>query len=379
MKLLIILLFVFWMNPFAQVITIKGKILDSATELPLENANITIKDNAGFGAVSDSEGMFALSGNIKYDDIIEISFVGYEKLSLIASSLLKLPDINIINLTPAIISSQSILVEAFRRKEEAAPISYSYIGREEIKENYTLQDIPEFLSSMPSTTFYSESGNGIGYNYLSIRGFDQRRISVSINGIPQNDPEDHNVYWLDFPDLISSAELIQVQRGASSGIIGYPAIGGSINIITSSFANETKLNINGAFGSYNTRKYSIAFSSGLINEKYSFYARMSQTLSSGYRDKSWAKFNSYHLSAIRYDDKLTTQINFYGGPISDGLAYNGLPKFTIKNKNLRRKNLSYWEADYDQNKFTYQLERRSDEIENFSQPHFELLNDYKIQ
>ncbi|MCK7517356.1 MAG: carboxypeptidase-like regulatory domain-containing protein [Ignavibacteriales bacterium] len=138
MKLLIILLFVFWMNPFAQVITIRGKILDSATELPLENANITIKDNAGFGVVSDSEGMFSLSGNIKYDDIIEISFVGYEKLSLIASSLLKLPDINIINLTPAIISSQSILVEAFRRKEEAAPISYSYIDREEIKENYTL-------------------------------------------------------------------------------------------------------------------------------------------------------------------------------------------------------------------------------------------------
>ncbi|MCK7517700.1 MAG: Plug domain-containing protein [Ignavibacteriales bacterium] len=59
----------------------------------------------------------------------------------------------------------------------------------------------------PQLHFYSENGNGIGYNYLSIRGFDQRRISVSINGIPQNDPEDHNVYWLDFPDLLASTEL----------------------------------------------------------------------------------------------------------------------------------------------------------------------------
>ena len=83
------------------------------------------------------------------------------------------------------------------------------------------------MSELPSTTFYSESGNGIGYNYLSIRGFDQRRITVSVNGIPQNDPEDHNVYWLDFPDLLANTELIQVQRGAGSGVFGYPAIGGS--------------------------------------------------------------------------------------------------------------------------------------------------------
>lgn len=366
------------MNPFAQVITLKGKIIDSETERPLENTNITIKGNERIGAVSDSEGLFSLSGNIKPDDVVEISFVGYEKLSRIMSSFSKLPDINLIPLIPIVISSQSILIEAFRRKEEVAPINYSRIGRDEIKENYTLQDIPEFLSSLPSTTFYSESGNGIGYNYLSIRGFDQRRISVSINGIPQNDPEDHNVYWLDFPDLISSSELIQVQRGSSSGIIGYPAIGGSINIITSSFANDTKLNINGSVGSYNTRKYGISFSSGLIHQKYSFYAKLSHTLSSGYREKSWAKFNSYHLSAVRYDDNLTTQINFYGGPISDGLAYNGLPKFAVKDKNLRRKNYSYWEADYNQKMYSYNLERRADEIENFSQPHFELLNDYKF-
>jgi iron complex outermembrane recepter protein len=378
MKLLIILFLILSMNPFAQVISIKGKIIDSETEQPLENANIIIKGDERFGAFSDSEGVFILSGDFNLDNIIEVSYIGYKKYSQAASGFSSPPSINFIELIPSVVSSQSILIEAMRDKEEIVPISYSSITKTEIKENYTIQDIPEFLSSQPSTTFYSESGNGIGYNYLSIRGFDQRRISVSINGIPQNDPEDHNVYWLDFPDLISSSDLIQVQRGSSSGIIGYPAIGGSINIITSSFADEAKLNISGVMGSYNTRKYGVSFSSGLIHQKYSFYAKLSQTLSNGYRDKSWAKFNSYHFSAVRYDDNLTTQLNFYGGPISDGLAYNGLPKFTVKDINRRRKNYSYWEADYNQNKFTYQLERRSDEIENFSQPHFELLNEYKI-
>ena len=378
MKLLIILLFLLFTTSFGQISTIKGKVVDSETGYPLVNSNIIVRNHPSIGTITDSEGYFLLTGNISPEDLIEISYLGYKKSSQFASSFIKMPEINIIKLIPTIIPSQSILVEAFRRKEETEPINYSSIGRAEIKENYTLQDIPEFLSSTPSTTFYSESGNGVGYNYLSIRGFDQRRISVSINGIPQNDPEDHNVYWLDFPDLISSADLIQVQRGSSSGIIGYPAIGGSINIITSSFANEPKLNLQASIGSFNTRKYSTAFSSGLVDEKYSFYARLSQTLSSGYRNNSWSKFNSYHLSAVRYDDKLTTQVNFYGGPISDGLAYTGLPKFSVKDKSLRRKNYSYWEADENSKEITYKTERRPDEIENFSQPHFELLNNYII-
>ncbi len=366
------------MNSFPQVLTIKGKIIDSKTEHPLEKANITLKNDRSIGTFSDSEGLFILTGFFKSDDFIEISYIGYEKLTQTVASLVNPLEIYLIKLNPSIISAQSILVEAFRRKEEVAPINYSSIERQKIKEEYTLQDVPEFLGTLPSAMFYSESGNGIGYNYLSIRGFDQRRISVSINGIPQNDPEDHNVYWLDFPDLISSSQLIQVQRGASSGIIGYPAIGGSINIITSSYANEPKLNLQMLAGSNNTQKYSASFSSGLMNQKYSFYARLSQISSDGYREKSWVKFNSYHFSATRYDDDLTTQVNFYGGPIADGLVYNGLPKFFIKDKTLRRSNFSYWEADENLNTITYKTERRAEEIENFTQPHFELLNDYKI-
>ncbi len=213
---------------------------------------------------------------------------------------------------------------------------------------------------------------------MSIRGFDQRRISVSINGIPQNDPEDHNVYWLDFPDLLASTDLIQVQRGAGSGVFGYPAIGGSINIITSAFSNDPMINLSVSLGSYNTRKYSAAISSGLIDNKYSIYAKLSRILSSGYRNLSWVKFNSYYLSAIRYDKNLTTQLNFYGGPIEDGLVYTGLPKFAVKDKNLRRANYSFWETDSQAYNFTYTVNRRPDEIENFSQPHYEILNELKL-
>lgn len=114
----------------------------------------------------------------------------------------------------------------------------------------------------------------------------------------------------------------------------------------------------------------------MINNKYSIYARLSQIQSSGYRKFSWSKLNSYHLSAVRYDDRLTTQFNLYGGPISDGLAYTGIAKFAVKDKKLRKENYSYWESG--ENSYTYTLDRKPTEIENFSQPHFELLNEYQL-
>src|SRR5690606_19695864 len=147
-------------------------------------------------------------------------------------------------------------------------------------------------------------------------------------------------------------------------------------IITSAFSNKPSVNVSASAGSYNTKKYSASFSSGLINNKYSIYAKLSQIRTGGYRNLGWAKFNSYHLSAVRYDDNLTTQINLFGGPIEDGLAYTGLPKFAVKNKELRKANYSYWETEG--NELTYTVQRRPEELENFSQPHYEMLNEFKL-
>ena len=371
MKNLIILLLLSTFQIFPQLNSLTGIVKDSETKAPLQFANVLIK-GTNIGVATDGKGRFNISEELNLIDTLIISYVGYKAFIKIIAEIKS--EFLIAELQRIILPSQTILVEATVGRKGITPISFDKISKEEIQKDYIVQDIPNYLSQLPSTTFYSENGNGIGYNYLSIRGFDQRRISVSINGIPQNDPEDHNIYWLDFPDLLASTELIQVQRGAGSGVIGYPAIGGSINIITSPFSEKAEIDISASYGSFNTRKYSASFSSGLIDNKYSVYAKLSQTLSSGYRNASWSKLNSYHFSAVRYDYKLTTQINLFGGPISDGLAYSGIAKFAVKDKQLRKDNYSYWEAD--ENGYSYTLKRRSDEIENFSQPHFEILNEY---
>ena len=344
---------------FAQSYTVTGRIVDASNNDPIYLANVVI-ENTTIGTATNQDGEFKLEiDNPDYQQII-VSHLAYEKAVIKLSDLSK-DESNTIQLKRKILSSQSVLVKGSIGREDETPITFAKISRDEIDDSYINQDLPEYLSYLPSTTFYSEGGSGVGYNYISIRGFDQRRISISVNGIPQNEPEDHNVYWLDMPDLLESTEMIQVQRGAGSGVIGYPAVGGSINIITSAFSNKPKYELSSALGSYNTRKYSAAFSSGLINNKYSIYAKLSKTLSSGYRNNAWIDCNSYHLSAVRYDENVTTQFNIYGGPVADGLAYYGIPKADIKDRELRKEN--YLGAD---------------DIENFSQPHYEILNEIKL-
>ena len=373
MKKIIILFLFLTFQIFPQLKSLHGIVKDSETKIPLQFANVMIK-GTNIGTATNEKGKFQILDEFNLTDTLIVSYVGYKTNIKVINEIKS--ELFLIELQKIILPSQTILVEATVGRRGITPISFEKISKEVIQKNYIVQDIPNYLSQLPSTTFYSENGNGIGYNYLSIRGFDQRRISVSINGIPQNDPEDHNIYWLDFPDLLASTELIQVQRGAGSSVTGYPAIGGSINIITSPFSDIAKFDLSASYGSFNTRKYSASFSSGLIDNKYSVYAKLSQILSSGYRNNSWSKLNSYHLSVVRYDDKLTSQFNFYGGPISDGLAYTGIAKFAVKDKQLRKENYSYWEGD--ESGYTYTLNRRPEEIENFSQPHFELLNEYQL-
>jgi len=358
MKFILTIMLLLTSINFAQNLKLVGKVIDSKTSEPLQSANVYIA-NTTLGTSTDESGSFKLIGKFSKNDIIEVSYLGYNTKQMIVLEFLQ-SDKNI-KLSIKNIKLQSVVVKGIIAEEGTTPASFSKIKRKEIEQNYTLQDLPEYLSYLPSTTSYSESGNGLGYNYLSIRGFGQRRISISVNGIPQNDPEDHNVYWLDMPDLLESTELLQVQRGAGAGIVGYPSIGGSINIITSNFSDKPKFEFSASAGSYNTRKYSAKFSSGLINKKYSVYAKLSKLLSDGYRDNSWIDFNSYHISAVRYDENFTTQINLFGGPVSDGLAFYGLEKEMLNDKELRRTNI---------------VQPR--EIENFSQPHFELLNEYEI-
>ena len=125
---------------------------------------------------------------------------------------------------------EEVVVAAFRASDDT-PVTYSEITREELRPFNIGHDIPTLLKYTPGVITHSDSGNGIGYSAMHIRGSDETRINVTINGIPLNDAESLNSYWVDLPDLSSSINNIQIQRGVGTSTNGAGAFGGSINIL----------------------------------------------------------------------------------------------------------------------------------------------------
>ncbi len=344
-------------------VTITGRVVDAMSGHALEGASIRVPDQ-NIATPSGHDGTFRITCNADLACVLRVSYVGYTT----AQRRVLVPQTGSLDveiaLQPTVLPGQTVVITATRGRERETPLTFSTLSAKELASRYTVQDIPQLLSDLPSTTWYSENGNGIGYNYLNIRGFDQKRISVMINGIPQNDPEDHDVYWLDFPDLAANLQDIQVQRGGGSAFYGPPAIGGSVNMVTSTFSMDPGVDFFAGYGTYNTRKVSVGVNSGLVGGRYLISGRLGRIESDGYRDRSWTDFSSYYLSAVRFDETMTTQVNFYGGPIADHLAYYGIPKADAYSSDETRRR---------QNPIL-----RPDEIENFSQPHYELLHEWRV-
>ncbi len=307
---------------------------------------------------------------------------------LITHSLLRSETVSTIEPdTSKIYRVPGVTISAARAEERLHPIPYSEITQSQIQETYTTADLPQTISILPSVLSYSQNGNAIGYSILTMRGFDQRRISVLLNGIPQNEPEDHQLYWINFPDITASLDNIQVQRGAGIMNYGAAAIGGSINLTTSNYIREKGVKLFSGFGlqEYGSNnvvqrisdKTSIEISSGLIGD-FAVYGRLSSINSKGYRDNAFAEMQSYFLSASMFRDDFSAQLNVFGGPIADGLAYVGLPKSYIKDKKLRRTNPNDWLYGEDGKEVVWYSPARKQETEEFSQPHYELLTDWKI-
>ena len=337
--------------------TITGTITDSQSGQPVAGAFVKVADN-GASAISDTLGNFLIAEINASEVRLTVSVIGYE------IAIRKVRDVDFadlhIELTPTLLRGQDVVVTDTRAREGETPAAFSNLTNDDIERSYWSQDTPILLSRLPNSNAYSDAGNGIGYSYLKIRGIDQKRIAVMLNGVPLNDAESHEVFWVDLPDFVSSTRDIQVQRGVGSSLYGASALGGSVNLITGQASLQPNVTIESGAGSYDTRKFSIEGNSGLINDSYSFYGRFSKMQTDGYREKSWTKTYAYFISASRYDENMTWKFNTYGGPEESHLAYKGITLAQLES------NRRYNELQYD------------DEIDHFNQPHYEFLHDWKI-
>jgi len=216
-----------------------------------------------------------------------------------------------------------VLVSAVRVTKKT-PVSFSNLDKKEIKFRNLGQDIPILMNYLPSVVTTSDAGNGVGYTGIRVRGSDATRVNVTINGIPYNDSESHGTYWVNMPDFASSLESLQLQRGVGTSTNGAGAFGASLNMLTDNFAKESAGEISNSFGSFNTRKHTVKFSTGLMNDHFEIAGRLSALKSDGYVDRGASDLKSYFLQGTYVGKTTLIKALVFGGTEKTYQSWNGI-------------------------------------------------------
>ena len=213
------------------------------------------------------------------------------------------------------------------RATRKTPMAFTNMGKEQLKAVNHGQDIPYLLSLTPSVTMTSDAGNGIGYTSLRIRGTDPSRISITANGIPMNDAESAQLYWVNMGDFASSVQSMQIQRGVGTSTNGAGAFGATLNMQTENVGIEPFVGIDLSGGSYYSHKETLRFGTGLLGGHWGIQGRLSNIGSKGYLDRASTKLNSYFLQAGWFGDNTMVKFITFNGVEETYHAWNYTSKY----------------------------------------------------
>ncbi len=261
---------------------------------------------------------------------------------------------------------QPIEVTAIRAGEKA-PFAKTNLSKKEIAKINLGQDLPFLLNQTPSAVVNSDAGNGVGYTGIRIRGSDATRINVTLNGIPYNDAESQGSFFVDLPDISSSANSIQVQRGVGTSSNGAGAFGATINIATNEIADTFYSELNNSYGSFNTLKNTLRFGSGVIGKHFTIDGRLSRIISDGYVDRAASNLRSFYFSTAWLDKKNSLRLNIFSGKEKTYQSWNGITESQVKTDR------TYNSAGQEQPGKPY-----DNETDNYVQTHYQLFYNHEF-
>ncbi|MFV5694563.1 TonB-dependent receptor [Flavobacterium sp. LB3P122] len=285
-------------------------------------------------------------------------------------SLLSIYSFSQVKDTTKVNQLDEVLVSAVRVTSKT-PVSFSNLDKKELKFRNLGQDIPILMNYLPSVVTTSDAGNGVGYTGIRVRGSDATRVNVTINGIPYNDSESHGTYWVNMPDFASSVESLQLQRGVGTSTNGAGAFGASLNMLTDSYAAVSNGEISNSFGSFNTRKHTVKFSTGLINDHFELAGRLSALKSDGYIDRAASDLKSYFLQGTYVGKTTLIKALAFGGKEKTYQSWNGTDGDTM-NSDRTFNSAGIFTDEFGQIRYY------DNETDNYQQDHYQLHWNEKV-
>ena len=362
-----------------------GTVYSTNPKQPVGFAFIRISDSlTSLGAVTDERGEFEFT-NLKAGNYqIEIQHIEYE--TLFSNVLVNAPTVTQnIELTRQFEYLDAALINGIR-VSNTAPVTTTNLDKTDIQQADQQKDFPFLLNLTPSTVISSDAGNGVGYTGVRIRGIDPTRVNVTINGIPLNDAESQGVYWVNLPDLASSSESVQIQRGIGSSSNGGASFGASVNIRTNDLNPQKSSKVVLGTGSFGTNRISLGHNSGRLKNNWGYQLRGSIIESNGYIDRASSDLKSANLIVGKYWDKASLKANILIGSERTYQAWWGIPqpKFmgdvSETNRYISQLYISGQELEnlINANSKTYNYYTYENEVDNYNQNHYQLFYDYDL-
>jgi iron complex outermembrane receptor protein len=361
---------------FAQQHSLYGKVQNAATSQPLAGATLEVKEIKRF-AVSDEFGNYSIDRLPAGTYTIEVRYVGFkESLHTVSISETKEQDFNLDESTQI---TDEVVVYATRAGTKT-PTTYSAVSKQMLQKQNFGQDLPFLINWTPSVVTTSDAGNGVGYTGIRIRGSDATRVNVTINGIPYNDSESLGTFWVDVPDIASSSQSIQIQRGVGTSTNGAGAFGASINLQTNTRNDRPYAELTTSGGSFGTFRNTFGFGTGMIDDRWVIDGRVSRIISDGFIDRASSDLQSYYFSAGLYTEGTMLKGIAFGGKERTYQSWYGVPQSRLENDTeamLITAANEGWNEEQTENLLnsdsrTFNPYTYKDQVDDYQQNHYQL-------
>ena len=216
------------------------------------------------------------------------------------------------------------------RSNKTSPISKSKLDRKTIQKTSIGQEVSTILAQTPNVTFHSDNGTPFGYTYFRMRGLDQTKMNMTLNGAPLNDPEDQGLFLSNYPGFIDNIQSMEIQRGVGTSSNGVASFAGSVNFISSD-GTEKESNIRQTVGAFNSLRTSATYSSGLSKNNFALYANSSYYETGGYRYGSGGDGRSVFLSGGYFGERNRVKFTSFVGNSRNGMAWLGVSENDVTN------------------------------------------------